>query len=264
MQGSKLKFFWDNMLGSTGSVLTLVSGSVSTGDYSVDYVHNWLEVNSFKQSTVTSQYLVFQYDSGAGNTKTADYFFMYGHNIASTSLVYVEHSSSGAFAGEQTGVFYEFLGTTGTILREFSSASNRYWRAGVYTSSAADAIGSRLIKIMSLGTKTELDYIQPPFDPYGQETKANVNLSQGGYVTGIHEKYTERDIQINLLNQSTSVYNAIKTWRETHGVKNFAMAWDSTGSSADVWLVRPDMSFKNPINVNHLRDITINLKGRKV
>jgi len=256
MQGSKLKFFWGSFLNDYTS-FRLLGTTLSTGDYSIDYMFNWLEVNSFKGVASPSGNGDFYFD-GSTNYK-CDYLLIAGHNLNGLTLG-LHSSTDGNYAGEEILQWTEPVNSSGIFLKEFSSISVPYYR--IYYTSSTSLEPS--IKIMSLGTKTELDYIQPPFDPYGQETKANVNLSQGGYVTGIHEKYTERDIQINLLNQSTSVYNAIKTWRETHGVQNFAMAWDSTGSSADVWLVRPDMSFKNPINVNHLRDITINLKGRKI
>ena len=260
MQGSKLKFFWQNMLGSTGSALTAPTTN-STGDYSIDYVHNFLEVNMWKErSTAISTARTIVFDAGVGNAYPADYFAIYGHNLNASTLAL--DASSDNFAASTVSVVAPFaVGTTGAILSEFTSpGSYRYWRFTFSRSTVTESF----ISILSLGTKTELNYIQAPFDPYGQEIMANVNLSQGGYVTGIHTKYTERQLSINLNNQSTAVYTSVKTWFETHGAKNFIAAWDSTGSSADVWLVRPNLSFKNPINADHFRDIQIELTGRKL
>jgi len=259
MQGSKLKFFWQNMLGSTGSTVSAPTTN-STGDYSIDYVHNWLEVNSWKErSTAISTSRAITFDAGVGNTYPADYLAIYGHNLNGSTITL--DASSDNFA-TSTNLAVSFVaGTTGAILSEFTSpGSFRYWRMTFSRSTTTESY----ISILSLGTKTELDYIQAPFDPYSQEINANVNLSQGGYVTGIHTRYTERQLSINLNNQSTAVYASVKSWFETHGPKNFIAAWDSTGSSADVWLVRPDLSFKNPINADHFRDIQIELTGRKL
>ena len=259
MQESKLKFFWDNMLGSDGSSFSMETTN-STGDFSVDYVSNWLEVNSWKErSTGISTTRTFTFDAGVGNTYAADYLAIYGHNL-NGSTISLDASSDNFAASTNSAVSFT-AGTTAAILSEFTSpGSFQYWRMKVSRSTATETN----ISILSWGTKTELDYVQPPFDPYGQETKANTNLSQGGYVTGIHTRYIERQLSIQLLNQSTIIYNSIKTWYETHGIKNFLVGWDTTGSSADIWLVRPDMSFNNPINADFFRDITINLTGRKL
>jgi len=259
MQGSKLKFFWQNMLGSTGSTISAPTTN-STGDYSIDYVHNWLEVNSWKEmSTAISTARAINFDAGAGNTYPADYLAIYGHNLNGSTITLT--ASSDNFAASTNLAVSFVAGTTGAILSEFTSpGSFRYWRMTFSRSTVTESY----ISILSLGTKTELDYIQAPFDPYGQEIKANINKSQGGYISGIHTKYTERQLSINLSNQSTGIYASVKTWFETHGPKNFIMAWDSTGSSADVWLVRPYLKFDNPINFDHLRDIRIELTGRKL
>lgn len=259
MQGSKLKFFWDNMLSATGSSLS-VDSTNSTGDYNIDYVHNWLEVNSWKEtSTGLSTTRTFNFDAGVGNEYDANYLLIYGHNLDGSTISL--DASSDNFVGSTNAAVSFTAGTTAAILSTFSSVgAKRYWRMRLSRSTVTESF----INIMSWGTKTELDYIQPPFDPYSQNVKANANLSQGGYVTGVHTKYTERQLRINLQNQSTSIYESVKTWFETHGVQNFVAAWDSTGSSADVWLVRPNMSFNNPINNNFFRNITINLKGRKL
>ena len=258
MQGSKLKFFWNNMLESTGSTMNAPTTN-STGDYSIDYIHNWLEVNSWKErSTGISTIRAINFDAGVGNVYPADYVVILGHNLNGSTLTV--NASSDNFVSSSTLVDM-VVNTTGAILAEFTSpGAFRYWRIVFSRSTATETF----ISILSLGTKTELDYIQAPFDPYGQEIMANVNLSQGGYVTGIHTKYTERQLSINLSNQSTGIYTSVKTWFETHGPKNFIVAWDSTGSSADVWLVRPDLKFDNPINSDHLRDIRIELTGRKL
>src|SRR3990172_1194137 len=190
MQGSKLKFFWNNMLGSTGSTISAPTTN-STGDYSIDYVHNWLEVNSWKErSTGISTSRSITFDAGAGNTYPADYFAIYGHNLNASTLALT--ASSDNFAASTVSVVAPFtVGTTGAILNEFTSpGSYRYWRFTFSRSTVTESF----ISILSLGTKTELDYIQAPFDPYGQEIMANINLSHSGYVTGIHTKYTERQL----------------------------------------------------------------------
>ncbi len=56
---AKVKFFWETMLGSTGSTLKATT-TESTGDYDVSYLNNMLEVNSWMAAnTTTPMYIVF-------------------------------------------------------------------------------------------------------------------------------------------------------------------------------------------------------------
>jgi len=257
-QNSKLKFFWDNVLTNTGSSLSADSTS-STSDYSVNYLTNNLEVNSWmEQATGLSTTRNIHFDGGVGNAYGADYLIIHGHNLNGATVAL--QASTDDFVSTTTAVTFT-VGTTGTIMSTFTNPGTfRYWRLQFSKSTATQAS----IQILSFGTLTELDHISAPFDPYSQEASANVNLSQGGFVSGIHTKYINRSLSITLSNQSTVVYSGLNSWWENNGVGNFFMAWDSTGSTADVWLVRPDMRYSNPINENHYRDITMNLTGRKV
>lgn len=258
-QKTKLRFFYNNILSSTGSTI-IASSTSSTSDFSVDYLHNFLEVNSWQESTGMSTARTITYDAGAGNTYSADYFVIHGHNINGSTLAL--DASSDNFAASTVSAVPAFtVGTTASILSQFTSpGSYRFWRFSL-SASTAIPIG---IQILSLGTATELDYITPPFDPHAQEIKANINLSHSGYVTGIHTMFSERNLDIKLQNASTAVYQSVKTWFETHGAKQFFVAWDATGSTADVWLVRPELRFNNQITVDKFRDISISLTGRKL
>lgn len=258
-QKTKLRFFYHNILGSTGSTI-LASSTSATSDFSVDYLHNFLEVNSWQEAAGGTTARTIKFDAGVGNTYSADYFAIHGHNLNGSTLA-LDVSSDDFAASTVSAVAAFVVGTTGTILSQFTSpGAYRYWRFSFSQSTATAAA----IQIMSLGTATELAYITPPFDPHAQEIKATINLSHSGYVTGIHTRYTERNLDIKLPNASTAVYASVKTWFETHGAKQFFLAWDATGSSADVWLMRPELRFNNPITVDKFRDISISLTGRKL
>src|SRR3990170_1834781 len=73
MTWAKPKIYYDTMLGSFGSTLT--ASSIAAGDYSVNYLYNWIEVNSWKAANTTVP-MYITYDAGAGNTKQADYLVL--------------------------------------------------------------------------------------------------------------------------------------------------------------------------------------------
>lgn len=255
MQGAVLKFYWDSILDDTGSTITASSTS-STGDFSLSYLTNNLEVNRWMASSSNSQSITYELST----TKQADYFAIAGHNLNTAgSQITFQVSSSTAFAGEHTNLFIETPTNDKVYLKEFTNPGGyRYWRVALSGHTIAP-----YISVLSVGTRTELDYITPPFDPYAQEIKANTNMSYGGYITGTHIKYIERQVNITLANKTTAIYNKVKTWWETHQLKNFFVSWDITNDSTNIWLMRADDNFNNPISIDQYRTININLLGRK-
>lgn len=255
-QATELKFFYDNMLQSTAG--SVVATSTSTGAYAIDNIHNMLEVNGWKATSSATQNIDF--DAGVGNTFDADYVAVLGHNLFTIgSSIAVQHSTDGAFGGEEITIFSTSVGADTVFLKEFSPpGGRRWWRIQINGASTKPSIN-----VLSLGTLSTIAFIQPPFDPNNQRTIKNTNITQGGFVAGIHTKYIERNISIGFRGVSTSLYNILNTWHENSGQKNFFMAWDTTNDSSAVYLVRPDGNFNSPINVDKFRNITINLRGRK-
>ncbi len=257
---AKVKFFWSTMLGSTGSTLTADS-TESSGDYDVDYIYNMIEVNSWQAANTTSPMYV-TLDLGSGNTADADYLAVLGHNLNTIgATIDLEYSATGAWAGEEVSVFSEAPSADTVYLKEFTApGAKRYWRLKISgTLSAAPYMA-----ICVWGLKTEFDYATASFDPYAQNVKASVGLSQGGYVTGVHEKHTERSLALRFADADSTLYEKVKTWFETHKLKNLFVAWETANNPTDVFLMRPASRFSNPLtNGGAYRNITINLKGRR-
>lgn len=255
---AKIKFFYETMLGSTGSTLT--ASGTATGDYSESYLYNMLETNMWKAGPAAYPSCWIEYDAGAGNTKTADYLAILGHNLYTLGVSARLQWHNGTTYVDAVSAFVP-SSDSGVILKEFTSASSRYWRLWLGN------IVYGFPPYMTLciwGNKTELDYASASFDPYEQEAKANVNLSQGGYVTGVHTQYNERALSLRFDDADAALYAKVKTWWDTSGLKNFFVAWDTANNPNDVYLMRPDAKFSNPFVTGGLyRTISINLKGRK-
>lgn len=257
---AKVKFFYDIMFGSSGSMLQ-ASSTESSGDYDVDYLYNWLETNGWKAAG-TSVPAYITYDAGSGNTKEADYLIVYGHNLATIDATITLQYSSDNFSADINDAFTAEAVTANTIyLKEFTSpGAYRYWRLKI-TGTLSEA---PYIALSVWGEETELDYCTSPFDPYEEDIKANVGVSYGGYLTGSHIKHTERHISLSFSDSDETLYQKVKVWRESHGLNNLFVAWETANSPMDVWLMRPSSKFRNPFNETGLyRDISIELSGRK-
>ncbi len=256
MAWNKIKFFYDSIPAVSSAVL---GATTQRTDAPVENISNMMEVNMWAASEAIDP-LYITVDLGGVNTqKAADYLVVYGHNLGSVGAAVVLQYSLDGFAYIDAFTA-QTLSSDTVFLREFTQTPEaRYWRLKITGCSAPP-----YISICIWGMKTELDYASASFDPYAQEASASVNMSYGGYVTGVHTQYVERALSLRFEDADTVLYNKVKDWWETSGLKNFFVAWENTNNPDDVFLVRPDTKFSNPLTNGGLyRSITLNLKGRK-
>lgn len=255
---NKIRFYWSTMLGSTGSSLTATS---TASGYTLTDIYNMLESNTWKSAVTTNpQYIT--YDAGVGNTATADYLAIIGHNLKTIGATITLQYSTDNFSTDVNDAFTGFAPSADTvILKEFTApAAKRYWRLKISGAMSA----APYMTLCIWGSMTELDYGSAAYDPYEEDVKASVNLSQGGFVTGIHTQYSERSLSLRFEDADSTLYGKVKAWWTGSGLKNFFVAWDTANNPNDVWLMRPDPKYSNPLaNGGIYRSITVNLKGRK-
>lgn len=258
----KVKAFWDTMLGRTGSVL-LATTTESDGDFDADYVYNWLEINGWKANdTTVPMYLTL--DLGVGNAEDADYLILYGHNFNTIGATVVLQYSTDNFAGDINDAFTPEAPSADTVyLKTFTGPGpKRYWRLKITgTLSAAP-----FIRLAPWGLQTELDFASIAYDPHQQNTNANISETQGLFVSGIHIKSIQRRLSIRFNNKTSVLYDKVATMHDTHGLKQFFIAWELGNYPDEVWFVRPSPNFNNPLRgdgTNTKRNVTLNLVGRK-
>jgi len=254
---NKIRFYYQTMLGSTSSTLTATSTLAGTA---VANIYNMLEGDRWEATDATSpQYLTF--NGGGINTYDADYLAVIGHNLASIgATIALEHSTTGAWAGEEVVAVTYTPSADTVILQELTAPGAKgHWRLKISGQSAAPYMA-----ICIWGLKTELDYARASYDPYGEDVKANVNISASGYLLGIHRQWSERSMTLEFPDSDSTLYTTVKTWWDAVGLNNFFVAWDLANNPNDVWLMHADQQFRNPLtNGGAFRDITIKLKGRK-
>lgn len=253
LQETQLTFYYDTML-DDGDTLLATSTSATSASFSIDNIHNFLETNSWLASSSATQHIMYK-----GSTlKDADYLVIYNHNLGSAGAsITLQASSATAFAGEQSTAIASTAITADTIyINEFATvAPKNNWRLSISGQTTAT-----FMRIGVWGTKTPIAMIQPPFAPHGQQDKSNVSQTQGGAVSGVHKKFTERELNIALNNSSTTLYETVRTMYETIGQRPFFAAWNGTD---EIYHVRTDGNFRNSFNVDQLADIQINLRGKK-
>lgn len=252
---AKIKFYWKTMLGSAGSSLEASSTFEGT---SVEYIYNMLETNRWQAADGQGPHYI-TFDAGADNACPADYLAVSGHNLSTASaLVTLQYSADGQTYQDAFAPFTP--SSDNAFVKEFSSpGSFRYWRLRLEDTSITP-----FMYISIWGEKTELDYASSSFDPHSQMAKDAVNLSYGGYLTGIHSQYIERSMSIRFEDADEALYTKVKEWWEENGARNFFIAWEASNHPEDVFLMRPEAGFSNPLKSGgSARDITISLTGRR-
>lgn len=278
---AKVKFYYRNMLGQTNQVLTVTS---SASGYPIENIYNMFEADSWKANDTTDPCYI-TVDTNLCVLSTADYVAFSGHNLGTVNAsVTLQWSTD---AASWTDLFTAvMLRNDKTFLKEFTSpGAKRYWRLKITGHDLAPQVS-----LLAFGLKTELDYATSSFDPHAENVQANVNLTQGGYVAGTHILYSERSMDLSFADVSlsvgtryigdgayiggggitgqgadtVSVWEKLKAWWGESGLKNFFVCWESANSPDDIYLMRPNTSFNNPLkNGGAYRDLTIQLTGRK-
>lgn len=257
----KVRFYWQTMLGSSGSTLTATS---TASGYSVNNLYNMLEIYTWKAANTNSPVNI-NLDLGAGNTATADYFIVFGHNLFTAGAKGSLWCSSDNFGSDivQAGS-YVTPSANKTILHEFTApTARRYWRFVIESTGGGAMASAPYAAIIIWGNKTELKRALL-FDPHEEEIKANVVKGPTGYVLGVHDQYRERRMDLRFTNVDDATYQKLKAWWDGSGLKNFFVAWDRGNYSDDVFLMMPDPRFRNPfIHGGTRREVNVSLTGRR-
>lgn len=102
---AKVKFFYQTMLGSTGSTLTATS-TEADNDYDVDYIFNWLETNMWKaedSGIADPQYITYDEGANLGSELMTNIGFeTAGGGGADVFADWIEAASDGAIDDEGT------------------------------------------------------------------------------------------------------------------------------------------------------------------
>src|SRR3972149_1519781 len=150
-----------------------------------------LEVDRWQASTTEDpHYITVDLQTHLGNpARSADYLAILGHNLGSINASVVLQYSTDNFTADVVDAFAPEAVLSDTVfLKGFAmTPAVRYWRLKITGHSGAPFMG-----ICIWGEATELDYATAPFDPHAEEVRATVNTSQGGYMTGVHAKHSER------------------------------------------------------------------------
>ena len=246
----KPKLFYKHELSDLGATST-ASG------YDVENVLNRLELKKWISAVTTTQYITF--DAGSGETITADYIVIHGHNLNTAGATITLQYSDDNFSADTNDAFTGFaVAADTTLLKEFTEVAERYWRLKIENCTVVPQIS-----ICYWGQTVELDYCENSFDPNAIDDKANINKSQNGYILGIYNRYKRRFFTLSWTEADSDLYDKIKDLQESVGRENFVIAWETEAHSSDVFLMYITGDFNNQyVNQAQYRNVKLSLEGR--
>lgn len=228
--------------------------SATTSGYSVDSLLIFLESSLWKGVGTGTHTITF--DAGVGNTITADFVGVAGHNLSGATFK-LQYSTDNFAADINDAVSFS-PSNNFPFLKEFASVDKRYWRIQLTGLTATPFMG-----IAFWGDLVEWDF-PALFDPNGETDKANVNISPTGFLLGINVKFIERTLNIVFrgVEDGGTLWNALKTWWDDHSLNLLFISWDIDNHPNDIYLVYPAPSFKGPFITATRREVTLSFKGR--
>ena len=255
MAWAKVKIFYSH-------VLAKLAATTTAAGFAIANILDWMEGSWWlADNTTTPMYITIGSGPGGGDPLTADYLFISGHNFFTIGArVTLQKSSTGAWAGEEVDVTTETPSNDLTFAKLFTSTTEDYWRLKITGSLSAEP----QIAICVWGELVELDLVTLSFDPDGENEFVNTKKTQGGVISGQHVKYRERDISLGFSESEDALYQKVKALKEDHGFQNFGLGWETTEHPAEVYLVRREKGFKNPlVKGGSFRNVTLRVKGRR-
>ena len=231
----------------------LVASATASG-YDVANLLIMLEGSLYKGVGTGTHTITF--DAGVGNTIAADYVGVANHNLSGATFK-LQYSTDNFSADINDAVSFS-PSDNFPFLKEFTSQDKRYWRIQLISLTAAPFMG-----IAYWGERVEWDY-PALFDPSAESDKANVNVSPTGFLLGINTKFIERSLKLRFrgVEEGSSLWLALRTWWEDHGLNLLFIAWDIDDHPAEIFLVYPSPSFRGPFISAVYREVSLTFKGR--
>jgi hypothetical protein len=241
-------------------IAALTVTPAAPANYPVSNLIDGFDGTLWKAPDTTTQ--IIKHDAGASLTHTYDFLSIVDHNFAEAKPdLTLEYSSDDVtYYNSLTLAAASALYANPMILQEFTQRVYRYQKLTL-----ANCLVAPVMSMCYWGAKKELDYVDVSFDPNAIEEKANVNVTETGYLSGVHMKYIERTMDLQWEDAEDALYQILAGLVNTMDLRNFVVAWEPTSHSTEIYLMRRDGKFSNPLTQGGARrSIMLALKGRKL
>lgn len=241
------RIFYDSRFADGG----LVASSTASG-YHADNLTDWRPYTWWKPTALPATVTV-----DCGSAKAADYWFVYGHDLASQGATIELRGSTDNFGVSNVLVDSLTPSTDRPFVRTFAQASYRYWRLRITGTTMPS------IAIAAAGLKLELPgYLALDFDPVARRMVGQTNRNERGQPLGKIVDFVEREQRIVVRRVSWSWLRQtfVPVWNAHLRAVPFGFVWNAA-IDAEPWLATMGDEIETPHHAAQLCDIAFTLRN---
>ena len=238
---------YDNRLADTTPVAS------STGSGAAINLTDFRPYTSWKPATLPATVTV-----DCGSAKSADKLCFFNHNLFANGCTIEVRGSTDNFAASDVLLHSHTPAADKAFVRDFTSASYRYWRIRITGATAPT------LTIIALGVGLEFPSSVPyGFSPVDRKVFGQTNISEQGLPLGkavIFEQWMQ-SLSFQYLSSAWIRGTFLPAWKEHLRGKPFIFAWDLTNYPDDIYLVEAGDNIKIPQNLPTYATLTFDVKG---
>lgn len=232
---------------------TPVASSTATGNYNVLNLRDWRAYTWWKPSSLPATVTV-----DCGSAKSADYLWVWGHDLYSNGCTLELRGSTDNFGASDVLVATKTPTNNKPFLMLFNAVSYRYWRVRITGATAPS------LAIVAAGVALDvLSGIRQGFDPLSRSIKGQANRTQGGFPMGrviYYEDWSE-DLQFELLTWAWLRATWLPAWDAHLKSDPFGFVWDPLGHPDEIYLLAALDTYQTPHQAGGLANLTLPVMG---
>lgn len=190
--------------------------------------------------------------------KYADKLCVFNHNLFSNGCTIEVYGSTDNF-GASNVLLHTYVPTTNKpFVRDFASASYRYWRIRITGATAPT------LTVVALGVGLELPVCLPwGFDPLARKVFGQTNISEQGLPLGTAVLFEQWVQSLNFQDVDNAWLRAtfLPIWKAHLRGKPFLFAFDLTNNPTEIYLVEKDGDLKTPTSIANRSHLQFTVKG---
>lgn len=245
------KLFFDNRFADAIPVAT----STAFGDYAAANVadmrpYTWWKANALPASLTVD----------CGSAKAADFALVYGHDLYTQGAMVEVRGSTDNFSASNVLVASYTPSSNNPFLKEFTSASYRYWRITI-----TGAAGNKpAIAIAMIGKAFVIPHgLSDGVDPLWRKENGTSNSNDNGHPLGkiIDFEQYKQSLAFKNLPWDWLRSDWLPAWRTHLRGSPFVYAWDSIRYPDEMYLLTTTGGFSAPHNRGKLAKLTVSVVG---
>lgn len=192
------------------------------------------------------------------SAKSVDYLAVFNHNLFSNGCTIEVRGSTDNFAASDELVHSYAPAADTAFIRNFTSASYRYWRIRITGATAPT------LTICAIGVGLEMPKALPfGFDPLARKMYGQTNISEQGLPMGKAVLFEQWSQTISFRNVWDAWLRAtfLPAWKAHLRHNPFIFAWDLTNFPGEIYLVESDGDYKSPTSIALRSNLSLNIKG---